>query len=132
MFGLLFGRKWLLGDRSRFGRWGERTSYRYLRGKGLRLVCRNYSCRGGEIDIVMADGCGGLVFVEVKTRSSEEMADAEDAVDFPKRQKLIRAARYFLSKYGDAERSCRFDVVAVVLGESGPVEIRHYENAFVP
>lgn len=124
----------LLSDRKLLGRWGEKRCEKYLRRKSLKTVARNFSCKRGEIDLVMMDtSCddGVIVFVEVKTRKDEDLAQAQDAVTFEKRRRLIRTAKYFLKIY-KVERAARFDVVAVILGKTGPVEIRHYESAFVP
>jgi putative endonuclease len=130
---LLFGRrKALLSDPKRLGRWGERRSERFLKGAGLRTIARNYRCKVGEVDIVMADDTGTVVFVEVKTRADEEFTNAQDAVGHNKRKKLGSLAKYFLKSYNIKDKHIRFDVVAVVLGEKGRPEIRHYKNAFIP
>jgi putative endonuclease len=84
----------------------------YLRRQRMRLVARNVTCRGGEIDLVMRDRDGSLVFVEVRARADSRFGGAAASVDFRKRQRLVRAARYFLATRGDAASSCRFDVVA--------------------
>ena len=94
---LLFGRrKYLLADPRRLGRWGERRSERFLNGIGLKTITRNYRCKVGEIDIVMADDAGTIVFVEVKTRREEEFASAQDSVGPAKRRKLGSLAKYFI------------------------------------
>ncbi|GAI28100.1 unnamed protein product, partial [marine sediment metagenome] len=74
----------------------------------------------------------GIVFVEVKTRADESLTPAESVITPAKKTKLNRAARYFLTIHNIENRPYRFDVVTVVLGQAGPVQIRHYENAFVP
>ncbi len=127
----VFGnRRRLLSDRARLGRWGERRSERFLKSKGFRSLTRNFSCRTGELDLVMVDPDGTIVFVEVKTRASERFAHAEAMITPGKRRRIIRAARYFLASHGIQDRVHRFDVVAVVLSDSGRPEIRHYESAF--
>jgi len=125
-------RRRLLGDRARLGRWGERRCERFLKKKGLRTLARNYSCRSGELDRVMVDADGAIVFVEVRSRADESFGPAEDTITPAKRQRLIRAARYFLATHQIEDRPLRFDIVTVILGESGRPQIRHYENAFVP
>ena len=80
----------------------------------------------------MADNNGAMVFVEVKTRRSEDFAQAQDAVDYKKRKKLGSLAKYFLKSYNIKDKHVRFDVVAVVLAKKGPPQIRHYKNAFIP
>ncbi len=129
----LFGRrKYLLADPRRLGRWGERRSERFLNGIGLKTIARNYRCKVGEVDIVMADDAGTVVFVEVKTRRDEEFANAQDSVGPAKRKKLGSLAKYFIKSYNIRDKHIRFDVVAVVLGEKGRPRIRHYKNAFIP
>ena len=125
-------RRRLLSDPKKLGRWGEKKSERYLRRKGFRFITRNFRCKPGDVDLVMSDASGALVFIEVKTRSSESKANAQDAVNPRKRQKLAAAAKYFVKQYKIKGKPLRFDVMAIVLTKSGPVEIRHYQNAFVP
>lgn len=111
------------------GREGERRAEAYLKTNGLKRLARNFRCKTGEIDLVMQDVDGTVVFVEVKTRRSEDFTAAEQVVAWAKQQRLRRAARYFLASYPLAqERPLRFDVVVVMAGDSG--EIRHYPSAF--
>ncbi|MCK4960127.1 MAG: YraN family protein [Planctomycetes bacterium] len=131
MWSLLVGRKRLLSDPRRLGRWGESRCAAYLKRKGYKTITRNYSCARGEIDLIMADD-NAIVFVEVKTRRNEDHSRAQYAVTRKKQAKMLRTARYFLKNYKIKDRPLRFDVVAIILGEKGPPEIRHYKNAFVP
>ena len=131
MLGWPWNRRKLLADGALLGRWGEKRSERFLKGKGFRTLARNFSCKTGEIDLVMADADGTIVFVEVKSRADEDFAAAESAVTPGKQARMSRAAKYFLSIHRIEQRPCRFDVVTVVLGQKGPVQIRHYQNAFV-
>jgi putative endonuclease len=128
----LFNRRRLLTDHERLGRWGERRCEKFLKNKGLRKLARNFSCRTGEIDLVMVDADGSIVFVEVRTRADEIFGSAESSVTTAKKAKLSRTARYFLATHNIENRPFRFDVVTIVLGQKGRPQIRHYENAFVP
>ena len=121
-----------LNENELLGRWGEKRSEKFLKRKGLKTLTRNFSCKTGEIDLVMVDSDGTLVFVEVKTRANEDFSPSESAVTKPKKIRMLRTARYFLAANEIEDRPCRFDVVTIVLGEKGPAQIRHYENAFVP
>ena len=114
------------------GRWGERYCERFLKKKGLATLARNYSCRSGELDRIMVDADGTIVFVEVRSRADEAFGPAEDTITPAKRQRLIRAARYFLAAHQIEDRPLRFDIVTVILGPRGFPQIRHYERAFVP
>jgi putative endonuclease len=122
----------LLADRKLLGRWGEKRCEKFLKGKGLKTLTRNFSCKTGEIDLIMVDADRTIVFVEVKTRADESFGPSESAITAGKKIRLARAARYFLATNEIEDRPLRFDVVTVILGEKGPVQIRHYENAFVP
>jgi len=129
---LLLNRPKLLADAKLLGQWGQRYCERFLKSKGLRKLSRNFSCKTGEIDLIMVASDGTVVFVEVKTRANESFSQVESAITYAKKTKLSRAARYFLARHKIGSRPFRFDVVTIVLGQKGPVQIRHYENAFVP
>jgi putative endonuclease len=121
-----------LADRTRLGRWGERRCEKLLKRKGLKILARNFLCKTGEIDLVMVDADGSIVFVEVKTRADESFDAAESVITTAKKEKATRTARYFLTTYNIDDRPFRFDVVTIILGQTGPPQIRHYQNAFVP
>ena len=129
---MLLNRRRLLADRARLGRWGEKRCERFLKGRGFKTLARNFSCQKGELDLVMVDPDGTLVFVEVKTRADEGFSPAEAAITGRKKRRMMRAARYFLAVNEIQDRPCRMDVVTIILGLSGRPAIRHYENAFVP
>ncbi len=93
------------------------------------MLARNFTCRTGELDLVMADTDGTIVFVEVKTRTDEDFTDTEDVITFAKKQKLRKAARYFLKTHRIEDRPCRFDFVTIVVPRKGPAQIRHYPHA---
>lgn len=131
MFNLLVNRRRLLADRARLGRWGEKRCEKFLKRKGYRSLTRNFHSKAGEIDLIMVDGDGTIVFVEVKTRADESFAETESVITPDKRMKIIKTARYFLSAHQIEDRPLRFDVVTIILGEKGREQIRHYERAFV-
>jgi putative endonuclease len=132
LFGWIFNRKGLLADRELLGRWGERQCAKFLRKKGLKKLTHNFSCKTGELDLVMVDTDGSIVFVEVKTRADESFEPVESAITPAKKAKLSRTADYFLAAQNIQDRPCRFDFVTIVLGRKGPIQIRYYPNAFVP
>ena len=125
-------RRKLQSDRVQLGRWGEKRAERLLTRKGLKTLTRNVFCKMGELDLVMVDSDGTLVFVEVKTRAGEGFAPAEAAITPAKKRRMTRAARYFLTCHNLQDRPCRFDVVTIVLGPSGRPQTRYYPSAFVP
>lgn len=112
------------------GREGERIAAKYLRRHGHKILRTNFRApHGGEVDLVCRDKRHGeLVFVEVKTRSSEEFGRPLNAVDKKKRQLILRGAMKWLHMLGMPDITYRFDVVEVVAGKSR--EVRHIENAF--
>ena len=83
----------------------------YLQRRGLKLKARNYSCRLGEIDLVLLDGAT-VVFVEVRQRASRAFGGAAESITARKRKKLIAAARHFLA-HEQRLPACRFDAVLV-------------------
>src|SRR2546430_8972407 len=91
---------------------GEHLACRFLRNLGYKIICRNFHCGVGEIDIVARDG-KTLVFVEVKTRADDEPTP-EEQVNSAKQHQLTKAARSYLTRFGTAPPPARFDVVAVV------------------
>ncbi len=104
--------------RAEAGRKGEDRACHWLEARGLRLLERNYrvacgpSRRGGEIDLILRDRDGTLVFVEVRTRRNPMAGGAAASVGPAKRARLIRAARSYLARL-DRVPPCRFDVVAI-------------------
>lgn len=89
----------------------EDLALSYLQSQGLRLKARNYACRLGEIDLVLLDGAT-LVFVEVRQRSHRSFGGAAESITARKRDKLLAAARHYLSGQRDLP-ACRFDAVLV-------------------
>jgi len=101
---------------------------RRLKRDGYKLLYRNFrSTQGGEIDLVCRHG-ETLVFVEVKTRSSEDFGRPIDAVDRKKRARIVKGAMSWLRMLDMADIAFRFDVVEVLVAD--PHEIRVIENAF--
>ena len=113
------------------GRWGEAQAEKFLRKKGYRTVERNYSCRFGEIDLIVSDR-EYLVFVEVKTRRSNEFAAAREFVG-PGKQRRVRAAASLWLAAHETELQPRFDVIEIYGTEDMPYRkllIRQIEDAF--
>lgn len=102
----------------------ESTAEKLLRGLGYEVVERNFTCRGGEIDLVCRDG-DVLVFVEVRGRSRVSHGLPEETVDGRKQRRLRRAAWVYLLRNGLGEPACRFDVIGI--DASGA---RLYRDAF--
>jgi putative endonuclease len=117
-------------DPKALGQWGEKQARIFLEKKGFACVECNFKCLSGEIDLIMTQSDKTLVFVEVKTRASESYDSAESAITFAKKQRMTRAARYYMGIHDLTHRPLRFDVITISL--STPGDIRHYPNAWVP
>src|SRR5204862_2579865 len=114
----------------RLGKLGEHAAKRHLRRTGLKFLTANFRSPRGEIDLIFRDGdC--LVFVEVKTRSSEDWTRPAAAVNARKRRILSQAALDYLGLLKNPEVKIRFDVVEVLLEDERVREIRHLPNTFV-
>jgi len=102
----------------RAGRRAEELARRTLEAHGLRLLERNYrvargrSRRGGEIDLILRDRDGTLVFVEVRARRDTSAGGAAASIGAAKRARLVYAARTYVARL-DRLPPCRFDVVAI-------------------
>lgn len=100
------------------GALGESRALAYLQQQGLRLVERNYrvargpSRRGGEVDLILRDRDGTLVFVEVRARRSRETGGAAASISAAKRARVVYAAQHYLARLPQLP-ACRFDVVAI-------------------
>lgn len=108
------------GSARETGQQAEDAALRHLQEQGLRLVLRNYRTPGrggGEIDLIMREPDGTLVFVEVRSRRSRAYGGAAASIGLAKRQRIVFAARHFLLRQGHAPRA-RFDVV-LMDGEDG-------------
>ena len=118
-------------DRKSLGTWGEEQAARYLRLRGYSILERNYSCRGGEIDIVAKKG-NFIVFVEVKLRKNADFAEAREFVTHAKQRRILATAQLYLAGH-DWDLQPRFDVIEVYApdGEqSRKVRINHIKDAF--
>jgi len=98
-----------------FGSWGEQAAVRFLLDQGYRIIERNFMAKPGEIDIVAAEG-NVMVFVEVKTRSSTEFGEPEEAITSQKVTHLRRVAYIYLktNNLRIEDTAIRFDVVSIV------------------
>jgi putative endonuclease len=97
----------------------EVRAQEFLQRQRLRFVARNVSCRGGEIDLVMREREGALVFVEVRARAQRRYGGAAASIGWQKKQRIVRAAQHFLATRVSRLRdqpACRFDVIAFEAG----------------
>ncbi len=93
------------------GQCGEDIAAEYLIKKGYKIIQRNYKNKTGEIDII-AKHKGDLIFIEVKTRSSDKFGTPKEAVTYYKKQKIVGCAKVYLMQH-PTELNIRFDVIEV-------------------
>ncbi len=114
------------GPAANRGEEAEQAALHYLEQQGLRLISRNYRCRQGEIDLIMAHG-NQLAFIEVRYRKNSLFGSAAESVTPAKQRRIIAAASHYLISHGE-NRNCRFDVVAIAGDHRN--EIEWIQNAF--
>ncbi len=119
------------GERNRLiGETGERLAAKFLRHEGMPVLYQNYRApRGGEVDIVCKDR-GGLVFVEVKTRTGIDYGRPAAAVDLNKQKLITKGGLSWLRELDHPDVVFRFDIVEVILSDGQPPEFTRIENAF--
>lgn len=110
---------------NKLGREAEAIAADFLQQQGLALVASNYSCRFGEIDLIMRDG-KTLVFVEVRMRSNPDFGGAGMSITASKQLKLSRTAEHYLQQFGSV--ACRFD--AILMNRPCTDNIEWVRNAF--
>lgn len=115
-------------QRKSLGVRGEDMAVDFLEKKGYTILCRNYRCRSGEIDII-ARRKKILSFIEVKTRRTRAFGTPQEAVTPRKQHKIGRVALDFLQRHKLENQPARFDVVAVDFS-CGDGLIEFIENAF--
>ena len=106
------------------GKKGEKLVYKYVKKLGMKIIETNYRTPFGEADLITIDK-DEIVFIEVKTRTSDKYGAPREAVGKQKRQRYMQIAK-FCWKLDGEEPNARFDVAEVY--ENG--EIEYYKNAF--
>ena len=118
----MFSRRMTATAKQDSGAAAEARALAHLKQHGLTLVERNYrvargpNARGGEVDLIVRERDGTLVFVEVRTRAAGDHGGAAASVGAAKRASLVLAARHYLRRFATPP-PCRFDVVAIDAGE---------------
>lgn len=103
----------------------EDTAAAHLERLGYRIVARNVTAKGGELDVVALDE-NTLCFIEVRARKDARFGAAEETIGALKQLRLRKAAAQFLARWRDPDIACRFDVV--VVDADGTVRV--IRNAF--
>lgn len=113
----------LLPHNQLFGKFGEKQASEFLTQKGFQILHTNFQIKGGELDIVAFDPVEKImVFVEVKTRGSQEFGHPTKAVNSKKTRNLKRTALYYLDRF-QLEYEYRFDIISI-----SPSGLEHFEN----
>ena len=116
-----------MAQHNQLGKQGEDAAVAFLQTKGHRILARNYRFGRAEIDIVSTDK-DMVVFIEVKTRSTEYFGYPEEAVDKKKRAAMRKAAREFMYQ-NKLDSPVRFDIISI-LNQNKKFEILHIPDAF--
>lgn len=118
-------------SRAEVGARGEAAVAAWFEAEGFVVEARNWSCRVGELDLVVAQG-DLLVIVEVRTVSTGWLDSPIRTIDRGKQARVARAADAYLQQRDAMPEQVRFDVVGVRLRRWGAPEIEHLPNAFTP
>ncbi|HBK35201.1 TPA: YraN family protein [Candidatus Uhrbacteria bacterium] len=117
--------------RKQFGNKGESLAASFLKEKGMRILTHQYRSPVGEIDLICLDG-EELVFVEVKTRSSQVYGFPEESITPKKIQHLLHVAQHYLQQTSVKQLSWRIDVIAISYSKELSPEIMHFPAIDIP
>lgn len=110
-----------------FGNIGEKIARKYLKSIGYEILDNNFYTIKGEIDIIAREKNNIIVFVEVKTRSTDKYGTPSEAVNNKKKQHLKRSAAIYLTEKNFFKCIIRFDVIEVII-KSGKCKINHIKQ----
>jgi len=112
------------------GRYGEQLAAEHLTAAGMTVLARNWRCPQGELDLVLRDADGTVVFCEVKTRSGTGFGEPSEAVGPRKARKLRALACLWLAEHRPSGAAdLRFDVVSVVRQRGRAPQLAHLRGA---
>lgn len=114
------------------GDYGEYLSINYLMKKGHRIICRNFRCKLGEIDIISKiDDINCICFTEVKSRYNYSYGIPSEAVNYRKISRIKNAAKYYIKINNIMDVNFRFDVIEIFFNKSNnDYSLNLIENAF--
>jgi putative endonuclease len=114
-------------EKQKLGKIGEDYACEYLKGKGYKILARNVHIGRGEIDIVAQKG-NLIVFIEVKTRRSDEYVDILDSIDEMKEEALITSCEEYLAKNKLEDCGYRIDLIGIVMKDGIVEKFEHVEG----
>ena len=121
-----------MAKHNELGRWGEQFAADYLRGHGYELIERDWRVGHRDIDIIArTPDTRTIVFVEVKTRTSDTLTSPDDAVDMRKIRNIGFAANAYIKQMNVLE-PLRFDIITIVGDSADNAQLEHTEDAFNP
>ncbi len=116
--------------RKQMGNTSEDIALEYLVQQGYRLVQRNFTCKAGEIDLIVQKG-DILVFAEVRSRTGTQYGEPSETVNRKKQDKIKKTAKYYLYCNRYLENCyCRFDVLSIVW-QNGTAKVEWIPDAFM-
>ena len=115
-------------DKKELGNFGENVVAYYLEKKGYKILARNFTVKGGEIDII-ASKDDIIAFVEVKTRAPDPLVNGFEAVNYAKKRRIIRTSEKYSRRFPH-DLQPRFDIVWVTVSGRKVVDFRYIDNAF--
>ena len=114
------------------GKWGEQYAADYLQSIGYDIIERDWRIGHRDIDIIARTGDGiTVVFVEVKTRTSDVVTKPDDAVDIKKIRNIGYAANNYIKTKGIVDE-VRFDIISIIGNNKENAQLEHIIEAFNP
>lgn len=109
------------------GKLGEDIAVNYLKQKGYKILDRNFECRQGELDIIAIDK-NEIVFIEVKTRTSNKYGTPSEAVNKIKQKHMLQTIKYYLYTRNLNDEFVRIDVIEVYIKDN-LYKVNHIKKA---
>ena len=117
-----------MAEHNELGRRGEEAAVKYFEKKGCRIIERNWTFHGYEVDIIAEDD-EFIIFAEVKTRATSDWGNPEESVGRQRMRRMINSASHYL-KLNQIDKPARFDIIAIVWNRED-FELEHFEDAFM-
>lgn len=120
-----------MNERQKTGQRGEAIARAYLEGKGYSIAAEGYRYKRVELDLIVKNESGCLIFVEVKTRKGLKWGHPSGAVSVTKEQNMSKAATAYMREVNH-DWEVRFDIISILLHKDGTHTLEHIEDAFFP
>ncbi len=121
-----------MAQHNEVGNWGEACAVQHLKEQGYTIVERDWRVGTKDIDIIaLTHDERIMVFIEVKTRQSDDVADPTEAVTIKKMRSIASCANMYL-KLNNITAEPRFDIITIVGHSAADAVVQHIEDAFNP